>query len=51
MNKKKLIREILKKANAVKPVDFVMYIGDDGRNEDVFKYLNDMAKSKTNQLL
>jgi hypothetical protein len=44
---------MLKKANAVKPVDYVMYIGDgdDSRNEDVFKYLNDMAKSKTNQLI
>jgi len=51
LNKKKVVREILKKANAIKPVDFVMYIGDDGRNEDVFKYLNHMAKSKTNQLI
>ena len=49
LNNKKVLREILKHANAQKPVDFVMYIGDDGRNEDVFKYLNDMEKSKTSQ--
>lgn len=46
LKKKKLISTILREITKEQEVDFMMYVGEDTQNTDIFKYLNRNVKNK-----
>ena len=46
LNRKKLVREVLKQRGSDVKIDFLMFIGDEAQNEPVFEYIDRVKRDE-----